>query len=90
MIEEKPERVIFRAWKDSGDVIAIFPDWNYGNSQTSKPGMVMSFEHVGQHGEASWPGLKSETRAATPAEYAAVKEELESSPYDYRLEVVTE
>lgn len=65
-------KVVFRKFKE-GDVIALFcdsaSDCNFGN--------VMSYQHVGQHGEASRDlGLK--LKLATPEEYADLKRELES------------
>lgn len=45
-------KIIFRKWKDNGDIIALFPDLNYSNGCANK-GNIMSYMHVGQHGEAS-------------------------------------
>lgn len=77
--------VIFRRWRTKGGgIIALFP---------YEPGdptglLCRSFKHVGQHGAAS-PGLVTDhTRPATPGEYASLKRELESVPYDYRLTVI--
>jgi len=77
--------VVFRKWRDKsviGDgVIALFPEIDDGR------GMCSSFEHVGQHGAADYDGVISRTRAADPAEYAALKAELEAAPYNYKLDV---
>jgi len=65
-------KVIFRKFPD-GQVIALLlgtePDCNYG--------MIMSYMHVGQHGEAD-PGIVYHTALALPDEYAPLKAELES------------
>lgn len=74
-----PTSVIFRKWRDDGSVIAIFPDLNE-QSGDANPGMVMMYEHVGQHGEGGM-GLIDETDPATPEEYAPLKQELESIGY---------
>ncbi len=45
------------------------------------------YAQIGQHGACSWDWVRSKTRAATPAEYADLKRELESPPFGYRLRV---
>ena len=76
--------VIFRKWKgkaEHGDIIALFPDIDDGD------GYCSSFEHVGQHGGASYCGVIRQTTPATPAEYADLKRELERS-YGYNLTIM--
>lgn len=68
------QRVTFRKWKDTGDVIAFFPDQTDGQ-------FIVSYEHVGQHGNAAYP-LIPKTVPATPAEYAPLLAELVSIGYD--------
>jgi hypothetical protein len=70
-------KVVFRVWKDTGDVIALFPElpadkWGH---------YCDSYEHVGQHGAAS-PNLVSHTSPAQPEEYAALASELRQIGYD--------
>ena len=80
--ETEPTIVIFRKWyrkSDGNGVIALFPQDQYS------PGMVMSYEHDGQHGGADYAGVMGRTRPAQPAEYAALQKELESYPFTYRL-----
>lgn len=81
-----PTVVVFRRWKyvhrDGSGIIALFP-----NSREHRPGMVMSYERIGQHGAADYQGIISRTRPATPAEYADLKAELERPPYRYVLDV---
>jgi hypothetical protein len=77
--------VVFRAERSGdfkGDVTAVFPcepcDLN-GYDCTS-------YAHVGQHGGCSMQWYYG-TRAAKPAEYAALQKELESAPYGYRFKI---
>ena len=76
--EQQTTLVIFRRWR-SGDreVIAVFPEVpaSYLGSES------MSYLHHGQHGGCFYPQLVRDTRAATPAEYADLKHELEQIGY---------
>lgn len=79
-----PVPVLFRAdkrgqFKDS--VTAVFP------TLPGSPGMLTCYAHIGQHGSCSKDWLR-DTRAAKPDEFAALKRELESAPFHYRLRVV--
>lgn len=67
------QRVTFRKWRTSGDVIAFFPDQKDGQ-------FIMAYEHVGQHGNATYP--HSGTVPASPAEYAPLLAELKFIGYD--------
>ncbi len=77
--------VVFRVWPKSegGGVLALFPT----EPGTNDPHTCSSYEHVGQHGSADCHGLINRTRPAKPAEYASLKRELESPPYEYNLKV---
>ena len=93
---DDPTVVVFRRWPDTeavgtyrlskdriqGGVIALFAE------VPGSPGFCSSFEHVGQHGDASYSGVICQTTPATPEEYADLKTELESAPYNYVLRVV--
>lgn len=70
------DRVIFRKWKDTGEIIAFIPEApaNYG--------MCLSYMHIGQHGEADYYYCLSITIPATPDEYKNLLEELQSIGYD--------
>lgn len=73
--------VIFRILEK--EVIALFPYEPFGRNGWD----CTSYMHVGQHGAAD-PRLVQRTRPATPAEYAALKSELESEPYNYHFRVL--
>ena len=73
------ERVLFKKWKGNGDVIAFFPDQPDGPYLTS-------YEHIGQHGRASYP--HPQTEPATPEEYAPLLAEIRSIGYT-DLKIVT-
>lgn len=78
----EPTRVIFRVFKDGGDVLALFPDIQEG------PGQCLSYQHVGQHGAADL-SLRTDdtTRAAVAAGYADLLQELRA--IGYTLDVTT-
>ena len=84
--QENTTIVVFRKWKPKhgrmNDIIALFPGIDEGN------GKCLSYEHVGQHGGADYQGVVSLTIPATPKEYAALKRELESEPFNYRFRVL--
>ena len=61
------QRVVFRKWKGNGQVIAFFLDQVYR-------GYVMSYEHIGQHGNACYP--HPQTEPASPEEYKDLLNEL--------------
>lgn len=54
-VEITPVIVIFRRWKKCQSVIALFPFEDAGG------GLVMSYEHVGQHGGADYNGVIAQT-----------------------------
>jgi hypothetical protein len=62
------QRVCFRKWKSDGNVIAFFLD------QPEGPGHCLSYERVGQHGEASYP--HPQTEPAEAHEYQSLYAEL--------------
>lgn len=73
------DRVVFRKWPN-GDIIALFIDYQCGR--------VMSFEHIGQHGEADYGYVVDHTVPATSEEYGALYNEL-THVYGYNLEIRT-
>lgn len=76
--------VVFRTWNKGfgGGVIALFP-YETGSSFA----MCCSYEHAGQHGDASPWTVIDHSKPASEAEYAALKRELESEPFRYKLKV---
>lgn len=77
--DEQETIVIFRAYRDTGEVIALFPEHDEGH------GCVSSYLHVGQHGSADYAGTIAATRPATEAEYEDLATELESLGYRLRF-----
>lgn len=65
--------VIFRADKDTGEVVAVFP-----TEITYPDGCVTCYVHVGQHGPCSRGYYLANTRPASPEEYGPLLEELRS------------
>ncbi|GAG39410.1 unnamed protein product [marine sediment metagenome] len=90
-MDKEKTRVIFRMFNKSSEgceVIAIFPDMEYfPELPFGNEGIVESYQHIGQHGGASWPGLEDITRPATQEEYESLFEEL--SWLGYKLDVVS-
>lgn len=74
--------VIFRKYAN-GQVIALFP----ADCGTNDPYTCSSYMHVGQHGSADPLGVIEDTVPATPEEFAALKQELESEPYRYAFKI---
>lgn len=82
--DKEKTTVVFRVWRSGdgkGKVIALFPGIDYDGRGL----YCSSFEHIGQHGAASYTGTIRRSRPATPAEYADVKREL-TKEYGYNLE----
>jgi hypothetical protein len=81
-----PTVVIFRKWpaREGGGIIALFP---YEPASVTDPAICDSYEHVGQHGAANYYAVIDSTYPAFASEYAALKSELESEPYNYVLTV---
>ncbi len=71
--------VVFRKWKDSGEVIALFPELPsdlYGC-------YCDSYEHFGQHAAADYCGVICHTTLAVRSEYRRLANELRR--FGYRL-----
>lgn len=71
-------KVIFRKWKTTGEVIALFPC----EPATSDLTLCQSYMHVGQHGAACPAGVVRDTKPATPDEYRELEKELTAIGYD--------
>jgi hypothetical protein len=81
--------VIFRTWRAKGErydreVIAIFPTL----PGSYHPYTCTAFSSVGQHSACDPHSIVERSRPATRQEYRALRRELESQPYRYRLRVV--
>jgi hypothetical protein len=72
--------VVFRKWRDSGDLIALFPEIPadiFGD-------FCEAYEHVGQHGEADYWGVIQATTPVALEDAADLAEELERIGYNLR------
>ena len=70
--------VVFRRWRDSSNIIALFPE-----IPTDLNGRhCEAYEHVGQHGGADYHGVVRATRPATMEEAAPLAEELRRVGYN--------
>lgn len=74
-----PVPVIFRVWRDTGDVIALFP------TQIHDGKLITAYMHIGQHSGADYASVLEHTRPATAREYAPLLRELQGKPYEYDL-----
>jgi hypothetical protein len=71
--------VVFRRWRDTGDIIALFPEV----LSSSEGCYCEAYEHVGQHGGADYHRAIAATRPVTLEEAAPLVEEL--TRIGYRL-----
>jgi len=74
--------VVVRKWRDTGDLIALFPEL----PSDYQGWFVDSYMHVGQHAGADYNGVIQATMAATAEEAADLIRELER--IGYRLKVI--
>lgn len=78
-MENERALVVFRKWRDTGSIIALFPEI----PSDIHGYFCEAYEHVGQHGGAYFHGVVSATRPATDEEAAPLAEEL--TRIGYRL-----
>ncbi len=73
--------VIFRKFKEDGQVIALFPYdlWSYYGSD------VISYMHTGQHGGADYKLCLKNSIPARPDEYQDLLKELETLGYNLKI-----
>ena len=71
-------KVIFRKDKD-GEIIAFLPEIKV------RHGNIMSYMHIGQHGEASYDYYVQDTNKAAPKEYKVLLDELNGIYSDCKL-----
>ncbi len=81
---EPETKVVFRkrSKREGGDIVALMFE-ELGSYCCDTFGC---YQHVGQHGVADM-GIVHKTKLAKPDEYANLKRELESEPYNYRFRV---
>lgn len=77
MALNKYTEVVFKRFK--GDIVALFPKEQFTHSRDS----IMSYMHIGQHGEASKDLLKC--RNAKYEEYKPLMKELISIGYNLKV-----
>lgn len=70
--------VAFRRWRDTGSIIALFPEI----PSDINGYFCEAFEHVGQHGGADYHGVVQATRPATEEEAAGLTDELTKIGYN--------
>jgi hypothetical protein len=71
--------VIFRAEK-GGEVFALFP-----TLAADLSGHCTSYQHIGQHCAADYAHCVKQSKPATPAQYAALLQELRAIGYCLRV-----
>ena len=76
----KADIVVFRRWRDSGDVVALFPELPadlYGDH-------CDAYEHCGQHGGADYHGVIQQTKPCSTEQSADLAAELRTIGYKLR------
>lgn len=71
--------VVFRKFKQGGDIIALFPYYNEIDF------CVLSYQHLGQHGAANYSHCIDKSVIAKPEEYKDLMKELESIGYKLKI-----
>lgn len=84
---EDADWVIFRKYP-AGEVVALFP--GTGKSQGNYHMYCQNYMHVGQHSAARYSKVMKDTKPASldDPEVQALKKELESEPYNYKIIVL--
>jgi hypothetical protein len=72
--------VIFRKFKEGGDVIALFP-----NEVADPKNNCLSYQHVGQHGAADYAHVMKATVATTEEEQTPLLNELSGLGYTLKV-----
>jgi len=76
-LNEQETLVIFRRWRDSGNIIALFPEL----PSDYQGYFCDAYEHVGQHGGADYHGVIQATKPVSLEEAADLIRELERIGY---------
>jgi hypothetical protein len=82
MLNESPAvtQVVFRRWRDTGDIIALFP----GLPADYQGRFCDAYEQVGQHGGADYYGVILATKPVSLEDAAPLARELERIGYRLR------
>lgn len=72
--------VIFRRWRDTGDIIALFPELPSDHEGR----FCEAYEHVGQHGGADYQGVIAATKPVESEAAADLATELARIGYKLR------
>ena len=72
-------KVIFRKFKDTKSIIAVFPNLDYPKYATKCN--IMSYMFIGQHSECNYDAVMRMTTRATPKEYEILHHILEYIGY---------
>jgi len=67
--------------ENNGAIVAVFP------YEHERIGIISCYSHVGQHSGASVEYCNT-LKKAKKKEYASLKAELESKPYNYKLKII--
>ena len=81
MKDRQKTNVIFRKWKDDGQIIALFPheDWNLEGNECA------SYMHIGQHSGCEYQFVLMQTVPATREEYDELYSELAHIGYNLQV-----
>ena len=71
-------KVVFRKFKDDGEIIALFPEQRYNHIGYS----INSYMHLGQHGAAEYDHVIATSYPTKEYEYQPLLAELKSIGYD--------
>ena len=85
-MDKKKTAVIFRKWKkkDCCEIIALFPNIAFNDVRNAD--RIYCYEHVGQHGEASYRCVMKQTVPALPIECKDLYEELTRQGYNLKIQ----
>jgi len=72
--------VIFRRFPEDNEIIVLFPHELWDNR-----GGIISYMHIGQHGEAEYSACMKNTKPAKENEYMPLYKELESVGYNLNV-----
>lgn len=75
--ESTPVLVVFRQWRDTGDIIALFPEL----PADYQGRFCDAYEHIGQHGGADYYGVILATKPVSLEDAAQLARELERIGY---------